>query len=68
MADEKNKGGFWGGLGYFGQSLLAGIGNIGEGAIDAILAPLADLTGNHEFAESLFKKNLELLRSSIAIT
>ncbi|MBP3376197.1 MAG: hypothetical protein J6L83_05485 [Clostridia bacterium] len=54
---EKNQGGFWGGLGYFGQSLLAGIGNIGEGAIDAILAPLADLTGNHEFAESLFKKN-----------
>ena len=57
MADEKNKGGFWGGLGYFGQSLLAGLGNIAEGAFDAALAPLADLTGNHEFAESLFKNN-----------
>lgn len=54
---KKNRNGIAGGLGYLGASVLAGIGNVGEGAIDAIIAPLADLTGNHALAESVFKNN-----------
>lgn len=57
-SDEKNQGGFWEGLGYLGGSFLAGVGGVGEGVIDALLALGADLTGNHEFAESLFKNNV----------
>lgn len=55
--NSTNNGGFLGGLGHFFTSLAAGIGNIGEGAIDAAIAPLADLTGNHELAKNLFKNN-----------
>ena len=53
-----NRGGFLGGAKYVGGSILAGVGSIGEGVIDAVMALGADLTGNHDFAESLFEHNV----------
>ena len=55
---SKNKGGVLGGLGYLGGSFAAGVAGVGEGVIDAVLALGADLTGNHDFAEYVFKNNV----------
>lgn len=55
---SKNQGGLLGMLGYVGGSIAAGIGGIGEGIIDASIAPLADIFGQHDYAEYLFKNNV----------
>ena len=55
---SKNQGGFLGGLGYVGGNIAAGLGGIVEGVIDASIAPLADLFGDHEYAKYLFKNNV----------
>ena len=57
MADEKNKGGILGGLGYVGAGLAAGIGSVGEGIIDLLLAGGGLLTGNVDYAKHVFKDN-----------
>lgn len=54
----KNQNGILGGLGYLVGSLAAGVAGVGEGVIDAVLALGADLTGNHDFAEYVFKNNV----------
>ena len=56
--NEKNQGGFLGGLGFVGGSAVAGLGGILEGVIDASIAPLADIFGDHEYAKYLFKNNV----------
>ena len=53
----KNKGSILDGLGYVGASLLAGVGGVGEGIIDLLLAGGGLLTGNVDYAKHVFKDN-----------
>ena len=55
---SKNKGGLAGGLAYTAGSAVAWLAGVGEGIIDLGLATAADITGNHAFAEYVFKDNV----------
>lgn len=53
----KNQGGLFGALGYLGGSAVAGVAGTAEGIIDLVLALGGDITGNHDYAEWVFKDN-----------
>ena len=61
--NQKNKSGVLGGLGYFGASLAAGIGSVGEGLSDLLLATGGLLTGklSIEDNEALYFDLIEIL-------
>ena len=54
---KKNQGGILGGIGYIGGSAIAGAAGTAEGIIDLLLAFGGDVTGNHDYAEWVFKDN-----------
>lgn len=57
---EKNKGGFWGGLGYVVQSFLNGIVGSVEGIVDYTVGGLASLLGGssgQKYAEDLMEND-----------
>lgn len=56
-SEKKNQGGILGGLGYISAGLAAGVGSVGEGIIDLLLAGGGLLTGNVDYAKHVFKDN-----------
>ena len=56
--NTKNDGGLLGGAGYLATSAAAGLAGGAEGIIDIGTALVADLTGNHDYAEYVFKDNV----------
>ncbi len=56
--EEKNKGGFFGGLGYTLGKLGTGVFSILEGAWDFTAGGIADLLGADEWAEEQFANNI----------
>lgn len=56
--NTKNDGGLLGGAGYLAGSAIAGLAGGAEGIIDLGTALVSDLTGNHDYAEYVFKDNV----------
>lgn len=57
-AETKNNGGIIGAAGYLAGSAAAGVAGVAEGIIDLGVAFGADITGNHDYAEYVFKDNV----------
>ncbi len=51
--DEQNKGGVWAGLSYLLEKAGLGFAGALEGLVDYTVGGIAELTGNHKYAESL---------------